>query len=119
MARFPCSLDGAHFKSGAHYFYPAVLDGQDRYSARLRLCPGCAAALTADLYTRAVGAQLEEDGIIEPELCLRCAGDLDKLSEPVFVTWYDDDGDRQDSYGRVCKPCVHGLVHDWGLVLAS
>lgn len=119
MAIFPCSLDGARFRSGARYFYPAVLDGPDRYSARLRLCPSCAVALTQTLNNHAVDAQMEPEGALEPKTCLLCEANLQGLSEPVFVAWYDGDGARQDSYARVCKPCVHQLVRDWRLVLAS
>jgi hypothetical protein len=105
MALFPCDEHGARYRGAQQTAYPALVHGVDQFRAKRRLCPDCFGAVIgwclANLTDAAVD-DLPNDG------CALC--NADETDYGVFVTLYAKGNERQDWFGRVCRPCAEGAV---------
>lgn len=112
MARFPCSLDGARFQGPASYVYPTVLENGNRWFAKLRLCPTCAAEVRE--YITRYGIVWDERTPVttdSPQFCPECEKSIDRQDPRLYVTAYWRADERWD--------CACGMHVDCALTLAG
>jgi hypothetical protein len=106
MARFPCTRCGMRYRGPQQTAYPSIVDGTNRESEKMRLCPDCLLVVTGWMQERLVPAEDESP----VELCSACGGPDPEFA--VFVTLYRKGSEREDWYGRLHEGECHVVVHD-------
>lgn len=107
MSRFPCSRCMLRYVGRAAYVYPAILRGRDTDRARLRLCPECIDAYTAETsaFMSVVDGGEDGRGVQEQLVCSLC--EHQAAEAHLFVTRYlGVPEDPTELYGAVCAACV-------------
>lgn len=120
MGMFPCSLCAKRFRGPAQTIYPSLIDGRDRMSSHLRLCPECYAEVLDDLQAKAVQLSYEEGMDTEVQLCTVCGNPVTReRSMAVFATVFARGDERVDFLGGVHPDCADPLKASWRLSTAS
>lgn len=105
MALFPCDQHGGRYAGKQRTAYPALVNGNNAYRARRRLCPACFTEL-ADWCVRHL-EHVEGDTLGDLG-CSLCS--VDDAPYAIFVTLYPAGEERTDFYGRACRPCRAGAA---------
>jgi hypothetical protein len=100
MAQYPCDFCGNRYGGPQNTYYPALVDGGISVRRRARLCPICLAGVDVQLLEQLEGPDRELDA--EPG-CAGCGAE--ETPRAIFVTLYRAGQDRQDYFGRCCRPC--------------
>lgn len=97
MAQFPCDHDGARYRGAQSTAYPAVVNGSKSIRGRRRLCREHY-QLLQDIMA---GAEVVSGTKVYPTDC--CSPGCDEAADwAIFLTGYDDQGQREDRYCRAC-----------------
>lgn len=106
MAMQPCQFCHRRFIGPASRAYVAILDGNERWESKPRLC--------FQHYLDLVGNFLDVDGRVvyesnapwQDQRCLVCHSDVaGRYPQSVFCTGYPARGEREDFFAPVCRDC--------------
>jgi len=114
MAFAPCTVHGGGFKGGASTYFPALVQGGERKSARHKVCPPCADHFREWAEQR---LSLVSEGETfypqtQPLACANCGG---HLTDPwaFFLNEYKRGEPERQYYAQVCGACVLAVADDW------
>lgn len=108
MAYEPCEACGAPFRGKSSLVYPSILQGSERLTRRVRLCPAHFRDYVDRMGRQLVTNPFNQDGQLSlPSGCNWCGDVSDGLeTDSIFLTAYGPSGARQDFAGRVCGQCT-------------
>ncbi len=116
MAFAPCSVHGGGFKGGASTFFPALVKGGERTSARLKTCTSCGDTLH-EWATKRLSLVSEGDTFypqLQATSCCNCQGPL-KGPWGFFLSEYMRGQPERQFYGQVCQDCAAAVQSDWSI----
>jgi len=105
MALFPCDAHGGRYAGAQQTAYPALVAGTYSLRQKRRLCPGCFDAVLGWCFAHLSDASIDD---LPADGCALCPEDETAIG--VFVTLYAKGNERQDWFGRVCRPCGEGAA---------
>ena len=116
MSIFPCEDHGRRVPGALESLRLTVLDGEDRYSRRMRLCPEHLeerVAILAEAVPSLADGQYEDREV----LCPSCQQPLDRAAASCAVFLYVNrrHAETDERYARFCLRCGSTLVHNWAL----